>query len=561
MSRSHIATFIKRVTLNTNHKRKNGSLYPVEIHAVVIKYDDDEYVISTIRDLTIENAYREELYNQKKFLDTILENIDDAVVACDPLGNIKYFNNAARLLHHSNTAELFWNESIQESKFFHADGITSMQKDEIPLYRSLEEDSVHDAEIIIRPKEGEDTYLISNAVKMKDANGKCSGAVSISHDITQLKLAMKKEKAANSSKSIFLANMSHEIRTPMNAILGFTSLLSKNDLSPKQQEYLHTIESSAKVLLEIINDILDLSKIESGKMKFTSTYTNIEAMINDMQELFSLQLVEKGIGFNINTKAVDTCCVLIDELRLRQILLNVIGNAVKFTQEGEIDVNVTLKNKKLVLSISDTGMGVKDDQKETIFDSFIQQDNQEYKNFGGTGLGLAICKQLCVKMGGDIYVEDNPKGGSIFIIEFNNIDTENIKEVEKVETPSLELPKATILIVDDILTNRLLLNAYFDESNITTIEAKDGVEAIEMAKKHIPDLILMDIKMPVMDGIEATKILKEDLITKEILICALTADIVDKEKDEILKHGFDQVLTKPIAFEELFATIKVLLKS
>jgi len=197
-----------------------------------------------------------------------------------------------------------------------------------------------------------------------------------------------------------------------------------------------------------------------------------------------------------------------------------------------------------------------------IFNTFEQQENQDYKTYGGTGLGLSICKQLCHLMKGDIKVESCAKRGSNFIINFNEVEL--VKHEEKKEKKvfkPLVLEEALILIVDDVMTNRLLIEAYLEDSNVQTLQACNGKEAIEMAQKHKPDLILMDLKMPVMDGIEATKILKADALTKDILISALTADIVDKEKVNILVEGFDLCLTKPISQEELFEGIEYLLKS
>jgi len=403
---------------------------------------------------------------------------------------------------------------------------------------------------ILIPFEGEE-YLVSTVRDLTKEEGY----------IEKLKDALLKAEDANLSKSTFLANMSHEIRTPMNVILGFSELLSKSDLQENELKQLDVIHSSARSLLTLINDILDLSKIESGKMSVKQESVNLSKVTDDMDNLFNLKFQEKNLSFNIINNVDKN--VKLDEIRLKQILQNLISNAIKFTDNGGITLDISIsKENSLKIKVIDTGVGVDKEQHKHIFEAFEQQLGQEYRTFGGTGLGLSISKKLAKLMGGDLYIKPNIPKGSKFIAEFYNIQTlETIEDLNNETDEDIQLPNIKVLIVDDIMTNRLLLDAYFDDTNVETIEASNGLEAIEMAKEHMPNLILMDIKMPIMDGIQATKILKQDPSTKHIHISALTADIVNKEKDTILKDGFDYCLTKPISKDELFTGILEILNT
>jgi len=548
-------------TIKTRHKRKDKSLYTVEVHAVVIVFDDEEYVVSTIRDLTTEEAYRQDLLNQKVFLDTILDNISNGVATCDAQGNLQYFNKALLKLHGIDQENIPASQWAQHYSLYHSDGTTLMQKEEIPLFRALKEDHVKDIEMVVAPVNQEKKILIANARKMLDEEGNSLGAVVSMHDITQKKDALLKAEKANASKSIFLANMSHEIRTPMNAILGFAELLQKSELTDSQRQYLTTIQGSANSLLDLINDILDLSKIESGKLLLQEQRVCICDLLHHLHDIFSLKLKEKDLFYTVDCPL--DLCILGDEARLKQVFLNVIGNAIKFTKVGGISIKIGIEaNETLKIEIKDTGVGIPLSQHELIFKAFEQQENQDYITYGGTGLGLSICKQLLELMNGSISIDTHTKKGSNFIIKLNNIIRLKSKKKETIEKESLcELPDCLVLIVDDVMTNRLLIEAYFEETEVRTLQACNGKEAIEMVKKHNPDLVLMDIKMPVMDGIEATKILKADPGTSLCKISALTADIVDKEKENILREGFDLCLTKPISQEELFRGVMSLLEN
>ncbi len=386
-------------------------------------------------------------------------------------------------------------------------------------------------------------------------------------DITELKqkeieLTSAKERALEASrlKSEFLANMSHEIRTPMNAIIGFTDVLTSYITDKKQRHYLNSIKTAGKSLLTLINDILDLSKIEAGKMELLYEPVNPYTFIKEIQNIFSVRISEKDLDFIINVEPDIPESLLLDEVRLRQVLFNLIGNAVKFTDRGSI--KLTLKNRiknreksllDLILSVEDTGSGIAEDSLKLIFEAFQQERNAQKS--GGTGLGLAITKRLVEMMGGEISVSSQVGKGSCFDIILYNVSAATTRvrkdKSDEFRPEKIKFKTCKVLIVDDIKVNRDLLKEFFRESNINLAEAENGKEAIKTAGEFHPDLILMDIRMPVMDGYEAVLELKKSADLKHIPVIAVTASAMKEDRQKIDDHGFEGYLMKPVHMEEL----------
>jgi len=374
-------------------------------------------------------------------------------------------------------------------------------------------------------------------------------------------LAIAKEKAeyANRAKSTFLANMSHEIRTPMNAIIGFTELLDEQVKEKRLKSYIKTIKSAGTALLSLINDILDLSKIEAGKLTINEHPVNIKNLIEDISNVFIMKTREKGLDLIVKVDENIPQSILVDDVRIRQILINLIGNAIKFTDSGYVKVEAKalkvdghLSKIDILLSVEDSGIGIPKNQIQKVFGDFEQVDGQDNRKYGGTGLGLAISKRLASMMGGELDVESEEGKGSKFIVKIYNIDISNMqaenKETSAESKRQIIFDKSKILVVDDIENNRELIKSNFENTNIEVITANDGLEAINAFKKYKPDLILMDLRMPNMDGYKAAKKIKE---IQDIPIIALTASVMKDEHDKIKSTDFNGYLRKPVLKKEL----------
>lgn len=381
----------------------------------------------------------------------------------------------------------------------------------------------------------------------------------------QAENARRAAELADRAKSTFLANMSHEIRTPMNAILGYSRLLSKIVTDPKQLEYLEIVQASGRNLLSLINDILDLSKIESGKLSLVYRPMNPHQIFNEIKGIFKIKTEEKNIDFIINIDPTIPTGLLMDETRLRQILFNVVGNAVKFTEKGFVKLSVIRRHSEhqtsrisLIFNIEDSGIGIPFEQIDDIFKAFEQQKDLGGK-YGGTGLGLAITKRLVEIMNGRIVVSSQVDVGSTFSIELNDIEISSFlvdttpKDLPAIET--LQFKGSTVLLVEDNLYNLKLVQALLEDKNIVVQQAFNGRDALEKLEESIPELILMDMKMYGMDGYEATRIIKADPKLKDIPVIALTADAMKEGKQKVKEAGCNGFLTKPINEKHLYAEL------
>ena len=365
---------------------------------------------------------------------------------------------------------------------------------------------------------------------------------------------------ANQAKSAFLASMSHEIRTPMNAILGFSEILSGSIHDGQQREFLDAIRTSGKSLLGLINDILDLSKVESGKLELQFAPCDTAGVSQEMTQIFGQKGEEKGIGFVVEIDEHFPAGVVIDELRLRQILINLLGNAIKFTEKGQVALRVTSAASgddavDLVFDVVDTGIGVPADQIDTIFNAFEQTKGQSAAKFGGTGLGLAISKRLSQMMGGDIILTSDVGKGSTFSVQLGGIAVATEEALAEAKgavevPPNVAFEPSKVLIVDDVEYNRLLIRSYLAEYGFRLLEAADGKEGLERIHSERPDIVLTDLRMPEVDGIELTVAVKGDDALKDTPVVAVTASAM-KEEEEELKRICDAFLPKPVSKAEL----------
>lgn len=380
----------------------------------------------------------------------------------------------------------------------------------------------------------------------------------------QLLSAQKSADDANKAKSEFLANMSHEIRTPMNAILGFTDLLEEQVKDPKHQSFVRTIKIASKNLLSLINDVLDLSKIEAGKLKSQKVAVNPFDLLNEICQVFSLGIQKKGLSFQVEIDPNLPTSIIIDAVHLRQVLFNLLGNALKFTDDGYItfkayviSVDHHLSKLNIAFEVADTGIGIASEQLQNIFNVFEQQKGQDKNKYRGTGLGLSISKKLVENMGGQISVSSQIGKGSNFTVQFDHVDIASIETTEK-ENPRLSYPQqvifksADIVVADDIEYNRELLVEIFKDTAIKVHEAENGKQAYDLVKTYDIDLVIMDIRMPIMNGYEATEKIKSEF--PDLPIIALTASVLESE------HHFNNALfgayiRKPVNKNDLFDEI------
>ena len=368
-------------------------------------------------------------------------------------------------------------------------------------------------------------------------------------------------KSAAKHKTEFLANMSHEIRTPMNSIIGFAEILDKEITNPVHKEYLSSIKKGGNALLAIINDILDLSKIEAGKLNIKKETINPSKMFLEIESIFHGKIISKNISFIVEIDKNIPKYIILDGIRTRQILFNLIGNAIKFTQTGYIKLKVeniykdNIKNKvDLLFSIEDTGIGIDEKNLKSIFNAFEQQGDQDIAKYGGTGLGLAICTKLVHMMNGEIKVQSKKNVGSTFTVILKDIDISSIQEEivpQKLLSSNIIFKKSKILVVDDVEENRKLMEASLKDFDLDLTMAENGKEAIDKLKNLNVDLILMDLRMPIMDGYEAAGIIKADDKLKQIPLIALTASVMGEALEKVSQYGFDGYLRKPVIIEEL----------
>ena len=391
----------------------------------------------------------------------------------------------------------------------------------------------------------------------------------------ELRTAMDKANAANEAKSRFLANMSHELRTPMNAIIGFINLCLKTDLDQKQRDYLNKSHMASTTLLALINESLDYAKIEAGQLEINREEFPLSRLLRKMHALFDLQAHEKDLAFNINTDHDVPATILADELRLEQIFLNLLSNAFKFTEQGSVSLHLRYlaSRQQLEISVTDTGIGIEASQIPHLFDAFRQADSSTSRRFGGTGLGLSISRELAVLMHGDIDITSEPGKGSCFtaLVQAEPVgeDTINWHDEEEHTTPDADphpnasvypLKGITCLLAEDVLLNQILAQELLSQMGAEVVIANNGLEALDKVKDGLkPDVILMDLQMPVMDGFEATHQIHALPGCTQIPVLAMTANAMDSDVKACRAAGMEYHISKPVDAMDILIKIQAAL--
>ena len=452
---------------------------------------------------------------------------------------------------------------IAGKSFFHYVHADDKAKAKNILRKHFKENTPLDFDFRMRVANGSYRYFRIRGMALKESNGRAIRMAGSLSDITELKeqslrleKALRAAESANIAKSHFLANMSHEIRTPMNGILGSFQVLKQEDLSDSAKDLVDVGIRSSKNLLSIINDILDLSKIESNSISLESLPTNIVELFNAIISELSYLAEQKKIGLVFNVNEDGHLYWLADPVRLRQIIVNLVSNAIKFTLKGEVKITLSELNESLVFEVEDTGIGISPAQIKKLFNRFEQADETTTRKFGGTGLGLPIAQQLANLMGGEISVSSEVKVGSTFSVTLP-LQKVALEAPEKLALPQVQPPNAAqlnILLAEDHEINQMIFEAMVSPTKAKIRIANDGIETIDELAKQLPDLIFMDIQMPKMDGIQACQIIKNT--HPNIPIIALTANVMADDVDKYKRAGFDHCLGKPIDMHEIYSVIE-----
>ena len=546
--------------------RKDGSRFPAVVSVTALR-DDQSTIIGYLL-IGTDNTARKQVEAERMLLDqrvrdqqfytrSLIESNIDALITTDPRGIITDVNKQMEALTGCTRDELIG------APF--KDYFTDPERAEAGIKRVLSEHKLTDYELTARARDGKETVVSYNASTFHDRDRKLQGVFAAARDVTERKRYEQSLQQANRAKSVFLANMSHEIRTPMNAILGFSQLMLRDQvLTPRQCQYLETINRSGEHLLALINDILEMSKIEAGRTTLNPSTFDLPVLLRDLEMMFRVRTDEKELSFSVEMIGDVPQYIVTDINKLRQVFINVLGNAVKFTEQGSVEIRVrvdrAVESKPfLQVEIEDTGPGISTDDQDKLFRHFEQTKSGQQAGTG-TGLGLAISREFVRLMGGDISLSSQIGIGSVFVIRLPLKEGE-ANAVQAKRTPRqvlrLQPGQATcrVLIADDVEDNRQLLVQLLAPIGFEIRMATNGAEAVQVFEEWRPNLILMDFRMPVMDGHEAIRRIRAIDRGPDLKIIAVTASAMDENRQDLMAVGANDFIGKPFRESELFEKI------
>ncbi|MCZ8198452.1 MAG: ATP-binding protein [Flavobacterium sp.] len=546
-----------------NYKDNNNRVFPGESFSAKLLDTKGNWIgnLSIVRDITDRIKSEIEIHESKTKLEVALESMTDAVFISDIEGRLINFNEAFVTFHKFENKECCPKNHKEYPELFevYLPNGEIAKLDQRPVSRALNGEKAISDEYTIKRKDTGEIWVGSYSfAPIRDKNNTIVGSVVAARDITENKIAQDelikaKEKAEESDrlKSVFLQNISHEIRTPMNAIIGFSELLCDPKTSPKNmRRYNEIITNSSGQLLSVVNDLLTISILELKQIQVTLSNVNVNYVIKELQSIFLKKALEKDIQFKIENNLIEDFYIYSDEIKIRQVLINLLSNAFKFTKSGSVELGYSVKNNFIEFYVKDTGIGISPKLHERIFEHFLQSDVTINENYGGTGLGLAISKEFIKLIGGNIWLDSDEGKGATFYFTIPFEDSIIEKEVKTTNTSAVKIEKPIILIVEDDSFNFLFIDKLFSDLNITLLHAWNGKEAIEIHQQNPGiSMVLMDLKMPIMNGYETTKKLKEK--NPQLPIIAISAYALPQEVEKAKEFGFESYLTKPIRKDSL----------
>ncbi len=531
-------------------------------------FDNENNFVSTIsifRDITEEKEAKIALLESEEKFRKIIETANDAIFITDVKSGI--------IMEVNKKAEQLLGRTKNDIIGLHQSKLHPQNRNTTEYFKELHEHSsesvaIREMQIVNSNGEHIPVEISSSTFALNEK----MIALGIFRDISErnqaiinLKKAKEAAETANQAKNIFLANVGHEIRTPLNSVIGFADLLYSKIDSPSLRGHIKSIRSSGQILLNLINDILDLSKIEAGKLKITKEPIYLKHIIGNIKHIISYETMKKKIDFIVSFPDNIPKNIFLDELRLQQILLNLVSNAVKFTKKGfvKMSMDFTITDSEygnLTISVEDSGIGIPMEEQEKIFETFYQRDRQDNRKYGGTGLGLAISKKLVKMMNGTISLKSTEGSGSIFTTQFDHLKY----SIPKNKTPrtkdaddlKINFKPANILIVDDLKPDRDLVISTMRDCPFNIYEAEDGEQGISLTQTHKPDIIFMDLRMPAPDGFATVKAIKANINLQHIPVIAITSSAVDDVGHSLKDFGFDGFLRKPIQRKDIYNELK-----